>query len=334
MHERTNNTGRLTAARRLVITEYDQESIAVEQEVAAARGVELLRADCRNEDDLISAASGAAGLVVQYARITSRVLEALPDLKVISRYGVGVDTVDVEAATRRRVAVCNVPDYGTEDVSDHAVALALALARGVVRLDRGLRRGDHSLSGAKPLHRISGRVFGVVGLGLIGAATARKAHGLGYSVIGCDPLKAPGTVTDAGVRVVSFDDLLARADVISLHVPLNAHTRHLIDAEALSRVERRAVLVNTCRGGVVDTAALVDALDSGRLLGAGLDVFEEEPLPASSPLAQREDVVLTPHAAWYSEESEQELKRRVLENAADVLDGRRPRNVVNPQVLA
>jgi D-3-phosphoglycerate dehydrogenase len=260
-------------------------------------------------------------------------MEALPGLKAVGRYGVGVDNVDVEAATEHGVAVCNVPDYGTEDVSDHALALALSLARGVTVLDRSMRREDYSLVPASPLHRLSGRVFGVVGLGLIGAATARKARGVGYRTIGFDPLHTPGTTTPDGTEVVTFNELISRADVVSLHVPLNAHTRHLFNSDVLAQMKPGALLVNTCRGGVVDTEALVEALRSGGLRGAGLDVFEEEPLPWTSPLLGLENLILTPHAAWYSEESQEELKRRTAENVMDVMAGQRPRNVVNPEVL-
>lgn len=322
-----------SAPTRIVITDCDHDSIAIEQEVAAAAGVELVLAQCRTEDEVIAAAAGAEGIVVQYAPVTDRVLAALPGLRAIGRYGVGVDTLDVAAATTRGVAVCNVPDYGTEDVSDHAIALAVSLARGIVRLDRGVRRGESTLVPVQPLHRMSTRVFGVVGLGLIGSATGRKAQGLGYEVIGFDPLEEEGTTTADGIAVVGFDELIVRADVVSLHVPLNRHTHHLINAEVLSRMKRGGVLVNTCRGGVVDTAAVAEALASGQLYGAGLDVFEEEPLPADSPLIECENAVLTPHAAWYSEESYAELKRRTLENVVEVCAGRTPRNILNAGVL-
>lgn len=323
----------MSASPRIVVTDWDQASLAEEEAVAASRGMELVRADCRTEEDVIRAAAGAQGILVQYAPVTRKVLEALPGLKAVGRYGVGVDNVDVEAATALGVAVCNVPDYGTEDVSDHAVALTMALARGVAALDRAMRQGDYSLAPAQPLHRLSGRVFGVAGLGLIGAATARKARGLGYSTIGSDPLHTPGTVSPDGTKVVTFDELIRRADVLSLHVPLNRHTRHLIDADVLARMKPGALVINTCRGGVVDTDALVEALQSGRIGGAGLDVFEEEPLPAASRLLGLENVVLTPHAAWYSEESQEELKRRTAENVMDVAAGQTPRNIVNPEVL-
>ncbi|WP_307857690.1 C-terminal binding protein [Paenarthrobacter sp. DKR-5] len=323
----------MSTSPRIVVTDWDQDSLAEEEAVAESRSMELVRADCRTEEDVIRAAAGAQGILVQYAPVTRKVFEALPELKAVGRYGVGVDTVDVEAATDSGVAVCNVPDYGTEDVSDHAIALALTLARGVAALDRAMRRGDYSLAPAQPLHRLSGRVFGVVGLGLIGAATARKARGVGYSTIGFDPLQTPGTVSPDGTTVVTFEELISRADVLSLHVPLNRHTHHLVNAEVLARMKPGALLVNTCRGGVVDTEALVEALQSGSLRGAGLDVFEEEPLPSTSSLLGLQNVVLTPHAAWYSEESQEELKRRTAENVMDVIAGRAPRNIVNPEVL-
>lgn len=318
---------------KILITDCDHDSIAVEQAVADAAGVELILAQCKTEDEVIAAAADVDGIVVQYAPITARVLDALPKLKSIGRYGVGVDTLDIEAATARGVVISNVPDYGTEDVSDHAIALALTLARGTARLNREVHEGSFSLESVKPLHRFNSRVFGVLGLGLIGAAAARKAKGLGYEVIGFDPTREVGTVTEDGISVVSQDDLVARADVISLHVPLNKHTHHLVNDEFLAAAKDGAVLINTCRGGVVDTNAVVRALRSGKLYGAGLDVFEQEPLPADAPIMSEPNAVLTPHAAWYSEESYTELKSRAIENVIDLCQGRTPRNIFNPDAL-
>ena len=316
---------------RIVITDCDHDAIAEERRVAEAHGVDLELFQCRSEDEVIAAAADADAIVVQYAPITARVLDALPGLRAIGRYGVGVDTVDVAAATARGVAVCNVPDYGTEDVSDHAIALALSLVRGVTELDRRTRAGSYGLSEVKPLHRISALTFGVVGVGRIGTATARKAAALGFAVLGHDP--RPEARVD-GVPLVEFHDLLREADVVSLHVPLDERTRHLIDEGALNRMKPGAVLVNTCRGGVVDTEALVRALRSGRVKAAALDVFEQEPLPTTSLLLQVPSVVVTPHTAWYSEESESELKRRTIENVVDYCAGRDPRDLLNPEVRA
>lgn len=316
----------------LVITDCDHDSLEPEHEVAAAHGVELAVSPSPSLDDIVAAAANADGIVVQYAKITADLMDRLPNLKAIGRYGVGVDTIDVPAATERGIAVCSVPDYGTESVSDHAIGLALAVARGIPRLDRGIRAGSADFVPVKPLFGFAGRTFGVVGLGLIGAATARKAKGLGYEVIAHDPILEPGTVRD-GVEVVSFDEVLERSHVVSLHTPLSAETHHLVGAAELAKLRPDAILVNTSRGGVVDTAALVEALEQGAIYGAGLDVHEQEPLPAGHALTGFDNVVLTPHTAWYTEESYFELKRRVVENVARVVLGERPRNILNPEVL-
>ncbi|WP_449283359.1 C-terminal binding protein [Leucobacter sp.] len=320
--------------RRVVITDCDHGSTEIEAAVAERYGLDLVVADCTTEEEVIAAAADAAAILTQYAPVTARVLSALPGLEAVGRYGVGVDTVDVDAATARGIAVCNVPDYGTEDVSDHAIAHAVGLMRGLPGLDRGLRRGDARLDPVRPLHRFSASTFGVYGLGLIGEATARKARGLGFRVIGTDPRFAPGSVTPDGTEVVSPESLLAQSDLLSLHLPLIPQTRHLIDDAAFARMKRGAKVVNTCRGGVVDTAALVRALESGQIAAAGLDVFEQEPLPADSPLMGFDQVQLSPHAAWYSEESFAELKRRAMENILEVCAGRRSANTVNAVALA
>lgn len=319
---------------RIAIVDSDNESFEQEQEVADRHGLELTRHRAVTEQETIEAAHGADGILVQYAPLTAVVMDALPALRVIGRYGVGVDTVDVPAATARGIAVCNVPDYGVQDVSDHAIALTMSVVRGTAQLDRLVRSGEYGLVPVKPLHRVSGLRFGAVGLGRIGAATAVKARALGFTVVGSDPMLEVGARTADGIEVVEFEDVLATCDVISLHVPLMESTHHLIGEGALARMKPGAVLVNTCRGGVVDTQAVARALQDGRLKGAGLDVFEEEPLPADSPLLDCPSAVLTPHASWYSEESYAELKRRVAEEVAAVLRGERPREILNPEALA
>lgn len=317
---------------RVVITDCDHGDVGIERAVADRLGYRLIEAQCTTEDDVIAAAAGATALLTQYAPVTRRVLEALPTVRAVGRYGVGVDTVDVDAATELGVAVCNVPDYGTEDVSDHAIALSLALLRGLPILDKRLRNGSASLDPAKPLHRFSATTIGVFGLGLIGEALARKARALGFTVIGTDPRFAPGTVTAAGTTVVSQEDLLSQSQLLSLHLPLIPATHHLIGAELLAGMRRGIKIVNTCRGGVIDTEALIEALASGQVSAAALDVFEEEPLPEFSGLRHFDQVLLTPHAAWYSEESFVELKRRAMENILEYSSGISANNVVNPGV--
>ncbi len=320
-------------AQTIVITDCDHDSIESELAIAGEHRIQLERHQCLTEDEVIDAAQNADGLLVQYAPITARVLDALPRLRAIGRYGVGVDTVDIAAATARGVAVCNVPDYGTEDVSDHAIALTMSLVRGVTRLDRQIRAGGYDYSEVRPLHRTSHQVFGVLGLGLIGSATARKARGIGFRVIGSDPLHEVGSVTPEGIEVVDFETLLRTADILSLHVPLTAGTHYVIGAENLAAMKSGSAIVNTARGGLIDTDALAAAVRSGQISGAALDVFEKEPIPLDSPLRSLPTVVLTPHISWYSEESYGELKNRTIQNVVAVLEGRRPRNIINPEGL-
>lgn len=318
---------------RIVITECDHDSFELELSVAEQAGAELVLAQSSTEQELVANAAGADGILVQYAAITAGVMDALPRLRVIGRYGVGVDSVDVSAATERGIAVCNVPDYGTESVSDHAIGLTLAAARGIARLDRGVRNGAFDLPAVRPLHTIPGRVFGVVGMGLIGSATARKATGLGYEVIGHDLAAEPGTTSRSGVPMVTLEELLERSQVVSLHTPLDDRTRGMIGAQQFASMRSDAILVNTSRGGVVDSDALVEALSSGAIGGAAIDVHDVEPLPPGHPLMSFDSVVLTPHLAWYSEESYGELKLRTIQNVVDVCSDLRPRNIVNPSVL-
>lgn len=315
---------------KIIITDSNLGAIDLERGIADGYGYAIDKPkQCKTEDDVLAVVADADGIVVQYAPITKRVLDAAPRLKVVSEYGVGVDSIDVAACTERGIAVCNVPDYCYHEVSDHAIALALALDRGVVALDREVRRGNYGLTAVKPLRRIAGRVFGVIGLGRIARATALKARGIGYKVIGCDVAYKPGTVTDDGIPVVNFDDLVRQSDIVSVHVPLMATTKHIINAGVLSAMKPDAVLVNTSRGGVLDTQALLDALAQKRIRGAALDVFETEPLPKDHPLTAYDNVILTPHAGYYSEESLYELKTRPVQNAADVLSGKQSKNTIN-----
>ncbi|NKX92431.1 C-terminal binding protein [Sanguibacter hominis ATCC BAA-789] len=317
----------------ITTTECDHDSFAPEQAVADAAGATLTIRQAFDDDAIVAACADADGILVQYARITGELMDRLPRLRVIGRYGVGVDSVDIPAATARGIAVCNVPDYGTESVSDHAIGLTLAVARGIPRLDRGLRAGAFDLPAVRPLYQTRARVFGVLGLGLIGTATARKAAGLGYEVIGYDAAAPDGATEFRGVTHVSLDELLERSQVLSIHTPLTDETRGMIGYAQLDRMRSDAIIVNTARGGVIDTDALVDALRAGALGGAGIDCHEAEPLPADHPLTTFDNVVLTPHLAWYTEESYDELKRRTIENVVDVCSDRAPRNIVNPEVL-
>jgi D-3-phosphoglycerate dehydrogenase len=303
----------------ILITDCDHPTTEIERAIVEGAGFRLEVANCRTAADVIAAgsASAAIGLIVQYAPITGDVLRALPACRVVGRYGVGLDTIDLAAAAALAIRVVNVPDYCTDEVADHALGLILALTRGIVPLDRAVQAGTWDFRLAGRVRRPSSQQVGVVGLGRIGAALARRAQALGYGVVGTDPLGP----RNSGVRTVELDELLATSDVVSIHAPLDATTRHLIDARTLALMRPTAILINTSRGGLVDHEALVEALLAGRLAGAGLDVLEREPIPADDPLLGLPNVVLTPHAAFYSEESLVEMKRKVSERVLASLAG-------------
>jgi len=309
----------------------DHRGIREEEAVFKAARVEWRRVVVRGEDDYLRECGAADALLVQYGALTRRVFEGLPRLRVLVRYGVGVDGIDLAAASDCGVPVVNVPDYGTDEVASHAVAILLALTRKIVRLDRQTRAGGWNVFHVGPIHRLAGRTVGILGCGRIGGSVARKLAGFDVRVLGTDPYVP---AFPPAVQPVPFERLLDESDYLTLHCPLTEETRHLVDARALARMRPTAVLVNTARGGIVDTDALIDALRTGGLAGAGLDVLEDEPLASTSPLHQMEQVIITPHAAWYSEEARSDLKRRVAEEAVRVLQGGRPRHCVNPDAFA
>jgi D-3-phosphoglycerate dehydrogenase / 2-oxoglutarate reductase len=311
----------------VVITDCDHDSVDPERAVLDGHDVELRVLQCRTPEEVADQAGDADVLVNQYVPITAEVLGALARCRLVVRYGVGVDNVDVEAATTRGVWVANVPDYGRDEVADHTLALALAVLRGVVVLDRSVREGHWDLEAARPLRRLATLTYGVVGCGAIGSAVARRAAGLGMRVLGHD---VEGVASDPPIQRVPLEALLADADLVSLHAALTPDSHHLIDADALARMRPSAFLVNTARGGLVDAAALLAALDAGALAGAALDVLEGEPPDELGwKLARHPRVVATPHAAWYSEEAFHTLKTEVAREALRVLEGGRPRSPVN-----
>ena len=300
---------------KVLITDCDHPSVDIERAVFGAAGFEVTLAHCRTEDEVAEAGRGAQALLVQYAPVTRRVLEALPECRAVGRYGVGLDTIDVPAALERGIALISVPDYSVAEVSDHALALVLALTRGVVQLDRDVHRGGWNFTAAGELRRSSAMQLGVVGIGRIGRALADKARAVGFQVVAHDPY----VVEAGGYELVSFAELLSSCHIVSLHAPLAPETRHLLDAGAIARMRPGAYVVNTSRGGLIDQAALVAALQAGQLAGAALDSLEREPLTPDDPLLSLPNVIVTPHTAFYSRESIAELKRRAAEGIVEAL---------------
>ena len=316
----------------VVVTDSDLPESCADLELLRAAGLHARRERCASGADVMAVARDADALIVQWAPIDADVLDALDRCRFISRLGIGYDMIDVEAATRRGIAVANTPDYCVEEVAAHTVALILAGARGLFALDRAVRDGRWSATADAPhAVRPSLATVAVVGFGRIGSLTARHCAALGFRVVVHDPHVPGDAIVAAGHTAVSLDHALNTADIITLHAPLTARTRHLIGGATLAQMRPGALLVNTCRGGLVDEAALAAALREEHLGGAALDVFHTEPLPADSPLRTAPNVVLTPHAAWYSRASLAELPLRAAQQVVDFLAGRPVPSIVNPE---
>lgn len=329
-----------------LVTDFIHEPLEIEREVLS--GVAQVRAaSAMSTQELLNAlddpelAKAEALLVYHFVSITEAVMDKLPQLKMVVRCGAGYDNVDRAAATRRDVLVTNVPDYGTEDVADAAMAMILSLMRGTHRMSRICQRGTDNWKYELviPLNRVRGQTLGIIGMGRIGTAAALRAKVHGMSVIYYDPYAADGTDKAIGVeRVESLSELLTRSNVISCHCVLNDETHHIIDADAIAQMQPGSFVVNTSRGGVVDVSAVLSAIESGHLAGAGIDVLETEPPTDDDPLMKawrdpnhpaNERLILTPHAAFYSEQGLEDMRRKSSQNVRRVLTGGCARNVVN-----
>jgi D-3-phosphoglycerate dehydrogenase len=297
-------------------------------------GGEFAQRPARTEDAIIAACADSAIVHIEFADspLTARVIGALPELRAIIRYGVGIESVDQAEATRRGVVVANAADFCTEEVSDHAVALLLACARRIAFFDRQMCAGGwHNFTLSQPIRRVKCLTLGLLGWGRIAQAVARKMQGFRMRIITADPFVRT-LPPESGVELVTMEQLLKESDLISVHVPLNADTKHLIGEKALRQMKPTAFVVNTSRGGVIDQAALQSALQEKRIGGAALDVFEEEPLPASSPLRGKDTVTLTPHYAASSADSMAHLDGTICDSTEAILRGFWPPFPVNTAV--
>lgn len=319
---------------RIVIADAGYAAYDIERRVAETIGARLEVLQCVSEQDVLELASDADGLIVRLQPVTPRVIAGLDRCRVIARYGTGYDNIAVADATERGIVVANVVGFGVNEVAEHAIALLLACARRIVAHDRAIRAGAWDIGQQDPIHRISGSTLGLVGYGRIARAVQAKLAGFALRTLAYDPYVEAAEIRALGAEPVDLVTLLREADLVSIHAPLTAETRHLIDRAALAVVKPTAVLVNTARGALVDTAALLEALDEGRLAGAGLDVLEAEPPPPDDPVRRSEKAIVLDHAGWYSEESIQTLQRGAIDAVAAVLTGRRPESVVNPEVYA
>ncbi|MGK9051677.1 C-terminal binding protein [Xaviernesmea oryzae] len=293
-------------------------------------GAEFVEKTLLTEDALIAEAKDADALMVLREPITARVLSELRNLKVIGRFGVGLDSIDVEACTRAGVQVTYVPDSNIDEVSTHALALILSLARKLKTYDSAVRKGRwFAMDDGAGITRPSKQVLGLIGFGQIGRLTAAKAKAFGYEIIAYDPYMPAEKISAAGANPVSLEELLGKADFVSLHIPATPETRNIISADALEKMKKGAFVINVSRGGLVDEAALAEAIRSGHIAGAGIDTFEKEPPSPDNPLLALDQVIVSPHAAHYSTQSYAEVRSKVFADVAAVLRGEKPKYPVN-----
>ena len=301
--------------------------LSVERQPLGGTAIELVPCAVRGDEEVIRAAKGADAILTVTDPISARIAETLDRCKVIVRLGVGYDVVDVAACQRRGILVCNVPDYGTEEVANHALALCFAVHRRILAYDRNVRNGQWGYVLPWPIHRLSALRVGVLGLGRIGTAFAKGIRPFVRDVIAFDPFLPAEQFQTKGIPQAALPEVFETCDIISLHLPLSKENHHLISEGAIAQIKRKPILINVSRGGLVDSAALIRALQGGQVSGAGLDVFEDEPNVPAEYLTL-DNVVLSPHVAWYSEEANLQLRRSAVEEVVRVLTGQAPRNPV------
>jgi D-3-phosphoglycerate dehydrogenase / 2-oxoglutarate reductase len=330
----------MTGRPKVVITDHDYGDLEIETAILEAAGAEIVALQAKHEEDLFEHARDCAAMMNQYARIGRATIERMERCKVIARYGVGVDIVDVAAASERGILVTNVQDYCTEEVADHAIALWLTLARRILDYNEATHAGIWRWQSGQPIRRLRGRTMGIVSFGRIGQAIADRARGFGVEIIAYDPYLSSDIAAAHGAELVEKSALLARSDYILMQAPMTPETRHFLGAAEFAEMKPGAILVNTGRGPTVDNAALYRALTEGRLAAAGLDDPEEEPAkretwsPDDNPIFGLPNVVVTPHAAYYSEESIRAARETAASEVARVLTGETPRYPVNAVAIA
>ncbi|MDD5600985.1 MAG: C-terminal binding protein [Actinomycetota bacterium] len=310
---------------KVVVSDNRHGDYSIEKEILEKCDAIVVVENCFTEEDMIEKCRDADGILLDMAPMTGRVVESLEKCKVISRYGVGYDNVDIEACTRKKIYVANVPDYCEEDVSDLALAHLFACVRGITIRDRLIREGKWNI-GRENVFRIKGKTLSLLGFGRIARCLFRKVSGLGLKeVLVYDPYLTSEEIEKAGAKKVDFETALKNADYISLHMPLTPETKGIIDKKAFSLMKKTAIIINTSRGPLIDEEALIDALENKKIAFAGLDTHNVEPLPENSPLKKLDNCVLTDHTGFNTQEAIVELKTKVACNVKDVFENKEPR---------
>ncbi len=321
----------MAARFRVLVTDRAWPDTSVEQQILAKIDAEVVEPASTSEADLIAAAANVDAIATNWAKVTAAVIRSSGKCQIVARFGIGLDNIAVDAATDLQIPVTNSPDYCVSEVSDHALGLLLACNRRIGLYHERSKRGEYNAKTPMPIQRLAGQTLGLLGLGKIAQTLVPKARALGLMIIAHNQ---SGQDYGIGVHMVTFDELLSASDYISLHAPLTSQTRHKFDEHAFRRMRPSAYLINTSRGGLIDHDALWAALQQNQLAGAALDVFDPEPPDLSQPLFQDERVIVTPHAAFVSEQAIQQLRVEAMQNIVEVLSGRRPHNVVNPHIYS
>ncbi len=314
---------------KIVITDSDFPANDYESVTAERIGARLFVGQCRTQQEVIQMCKDADGILVQYAPLGRQVIDSLRCCKGIVRYGIGLDNIDLEAATAKRIMVANVPDYCQHEVAEHTLALIFALRRKLLWANHHARAGRTGPRTVQPIFRLCGETLGLFGFGRIAQTLAQKVRSLGLLCIAHDPYVSPEPFQELAVRPVSREELFGDADIVSIHTPLTEETRRVVSEDCLRRMKPTALLINTARGQVIDEAALVGALRQRRIAGAGLDVYWDDPLPPDHPFVSMDNIILTGHIAFYSEQSLYESQQKAMDQLIEILQGRVPKYWVN-----
>jgi D-3-phosphoglycerate dehydrogenase / 2-oxoglutarate reductase len=316
-----------------VFVEHDYTSVELDRQIIEAAGGQFVDADRYPLEEAWAMCAAADAVMVRRVRVTREMISKLRKCQLLVRYGIGVDIIDLEAATERGIIVSHVPTYCQDEVSTHAICLMLACVRRLVPTLEQVRKGGWDVHGSDPVYRLAGKIVGLVGFGTLAQTVARKLQGWDLRIIATDPYVEADIARKLNVELLPFETLLRESDIVSLHAPLLPETTHLMNDKTFALIKRGALLVNTARGAIVREESLLQALKSGQLNCAGLDVFETEPLPADSPLRRHPRVVVTDHMAWYSEESQRDLQQSAAREVGRMCAGKLPEAIANPDVL-
>ena len=315
-------------------TATDGFDYTIQKNILEQNGMDLIIEDCHLEDEIIEACKDADAIMVFNKQITPRIINSLTKCKVMVRYGIGYDVIDVEAATKRGILVCNVPDYCVEEVATHTMALMLAVIRKICFYNSELKEGTWLVNEGYPIRRMSTMTLGLVGFGHIARQTAKYAQAFGMNILAYDPYLPEEKMVENGAKKVTLEELCQKSDVISVHVPLNEETRHIINRDNIAKMKDGVILINTSRGPLVCEKDLIEAVKSGKVMAAGLDVCESEPITVPHhPLLEAGNIIVTPHAAYNSLEATDELLEKAALSVVRVLKGEVPYNTVNKRQL-